>query len=91
MDGAANQQGSGVGLVLISPEKITIEKSLKLGFSATNNEAEYKALFIGMADQDYGNGWKDSGNVFRFKTSRRPSKRGIGSTRYKNAGIFEPS
>ena len=43
MDGAANQKGSGVGLVLISPERITIEKSLRLGFSATNNEAEYEA------------------------------------------------
>ena len=41
-DGAANQKGSGVGLVLISPEGITIEKSLKLGFSTTNNEAEYE-------------------------------------------------
>ena len=49
VDGATNQRGSGVGLVLISPEKITIEKSLKLGFSATNNEAEYEALLIGMA------------------------------------------
>ena len=29
-----NQQGSGVGLVLVSPEKITIEKSLRLNFSA---------------------------------------------------------
>ena len=27
VDGAANQRESGVGLVLISPEKITIEKS----------------------------------------------------------------
>ena len=41
VDGAANQKGSEVRLVLISPEKITIEKSLRLGFSATNNEAEY--------------------------------------------------
>ena len=49
VDGAANQQGSRVGLVLVSPEKITIEKSLKLGFSATNNEAEYETLLIGMA------------------------------------------
>ena len=48
IDGAMNQRGSGVGLVLISPEKITIEKSLKLGFSATNNETEYKALLVGM-------------------------------------------
>ena len=33
-----------MGLVLVSPEQITIEKSLKLGFSATNNEAEYETL-----------------------------------------------
>ena len=48
VDGAANQRGSGVGLVLVSPEKITIEKSLRLGFSATNNEAEYEVLLMGM-------------------------------------------
>ena len=48
VDGATNQRGSGVGLVLISPKKITIEKSLRLGFLATNNEAEYETLLIGM-------------------------------------------
>ena len=37
-----------MGLVLVSPEKITIEKSLRLNFSATNNEAEYEALLKGM-------------------------------------------
>ena len=31
IDGATNQRGSGVGLVIISP-KIIIEKSLRLGF-----------------------------------------------------------
>ena len=31
-----------MGLILVSPEKITLEKSLRLGFSATNNEKEYK-------------------------------------------------
>ena len=35
-------------LVLVSSEKITIEKSLRLGFSTTNNEAEYEALLMGM-------------------------------------------
>ena len=49
VDGIANQRGFGVGLVLISLEKITIEKSLRLGFSATNNEAKYEALLQGMA------------------------------------------
>ena len=49
VDGAANQRGSRVGLVLVSPDKITIEKFLRLGFSATNNEAEYEALLTGIA------------------------------------------
>ena len=44
VNGVANQKGSGVGLVLISPEKTIIEKSLRLGFSATNNKAKYEAL-----------------------------------------------
>ena len=49
VDGATNQRGSGVGLVLLSPEGITIEKSLRLEFSATNNEAEYETLLEGMS------------------------------------------
>ena len=49
VDGAANQRGFGVGLVLITPKRATIEKSLRLGFLATNNEAKYKALLQGMA------------------------------------------
>ena len=49
VDGAANQKGSGVGLVLISPKKLVVEKSLRLGFSATNNEAGYEALLKGMS------------------------------------------
>ena len=49
VDGVANQRGSGVGIILTSPEKTIIEKSLRLGFSATNNKAEYEALLQGMA------------------------------------------
>ena len=41
--------GSGVGLVVVSLENIIIEKSLRLGFSTTNNKAEYEALLEGMA------------------------------------------
>ena len=48
VDGAANQQGLRVGLVLMSPERITIEKSLRLNFLAANNEAEYEALLMRM-------------------------------------------
>ena len=49
VDWASNQNGSGIRLVLISPEKVIVEKSLRLDFSATNNEAEYETLLIGMA------------------------------------------
>ena len=48
VDSAANQRGSRVGLVVISPNKIIIEKSLRVGFSAINNKAEYEALLVGM-------------------------------------------
>ena len=37
-----------MGLVIISPEKIIIEKSLKVGFLTTNNKAKYEALLVGM-------------------------------------------
>ena len=38
-----------MGLVLISPKKLTIEKLLRLGFLATNNETEYETLLEGMS------------------------------------------
>jgi len=37
-----------VGLIVISPNKIIIEKSLRLSFSTTNNEAKYETLLVGM-------------------------------------------
>ena len=39
VDDVANQRGTRAELVIMSSDKITIEKSLRLGFSATNNEA----------------------------------------------------
>ena len=49
VDGATNQKGSRVRVVIVSPDRITIEKSLRLGFSATNNEVEYEALLVEVA------------------------------------------
>ena len=49
VDEALNHKGSGIGLVLISPKKVIVEKSLRLNFLATNNEAEYETLLEGMA------------------------------------------
>ena len=48
VDGAANAQGSGAGLILASPEGIDIEYVLRFGFRASNNEAEYKVVIVGL-------------------------------------------
>ena len=61
VDGAANHRGSRVGLVLISPKRIIIEKSLRLDFLATNNEAEYEILLVGMTMV-----WKMGGKVVKI-------------------------
>lgn len=37
-----------MGFVLVSPKKITMEKSLRLSFLATNNKVEYEALLVRM-------------------------------------------
>ena len=44
VDGAENKKGSKVGLVLISPEETTIEKSLKLGFRPRTTRPSTKHL-----------------------------------------------
>ena len=48
VDGAANAQGSGAGLILTSPEGIDIEYALRFGFHTSNNEAEYEAVIAGL-------------------------------------------
>ncbi|XP_065034299.1 uncharacterized protein LOC135680310 [Musa acuminata AAA Group] len=48
VDGSANSKGVGAGLVLQAPDGRTFEHSLHFGFKATNNEAEYEALLVGL-------------------------------------------
>ena len=48
VDGTANAQGSGTGLILTSPEGIDIEYALRFGFQASNNEAEYEVFLAGL-------------------------------------------
>ena len=78
VDGVANQRVSEVGLVLISPKKLTIKKSLRPGFLATNNEVEYETLLEGvsMVQRMGGKGRK---GVFGFKIGRWSSRRGAKS------------
>ena len=46
--GAANSQGSSAGLILTSPDGIDVEYTLRFGFQATNNEAKYEAIIVGL-------------------------------------------
>ena len=48
VDGAANAQGNGAGLILTSPEGIDIEYAIRFGFHTFNNEAEYEAVIVGL-------------------------------------------
>ena len=50
MDGSSSEHGAGAGagVLLISPEGHKIPYALRFGFKATNNEAEYEALLVGL-------------------------------------------
>jgi ribonuclease HI len=54
-DGSCSKEGSGDGIVLISPSKEVIPLSYKLEFDTTNNISEYEALLLGLkAAKDMG-------------------------------------
>ena len=47
-DGATNQNGSGIRVLLISPKGTHIPFSCRLNIPATNNAIEYKAYIMGL-------------------------------------------
>jgi ribonuclease HI len=47
-DRASSSEGTGAGVIFISPYQETISLSYKLEFEATNNVAEYEALLLGL-------------------------------------------
>ncbi|XP_024033075.1 uncharacterized protein LOC112095387 [Morus notabilis] len=48
VDGASSENGSGAGILLISPEGHKITSAVRFKFRASNNEAEYEALIAGL-------------------------------------------
>ncbi|KAL0445060.1 UNVERIFIED_CONTAM: hypothetical protein Slati_2228700 [Sesamum latifolium] len=48
VDGSSMTQGSGASVVITSPQGEDLEFVVKFGLKASNNEAEYEALVIGM-------------------------------------------
>jgi ribonuclease HI len=47
-DGASNVRGTGLGILLKSPQGDILPQSINCEFMATNNEAEYEALIAGL-------------------------------------------
>ena len=48
IDGVSNAQDSRADLILINFEEIKIEYALRFNFKASNNQAEYEALLVGL-------------------------------------------
>ena len=48
IDGSATKKVGGARIVLISLEREILKYAVRLQFSTTNNEAEYKALLRGL-------------------------------------------
>ncbi|XP_071906034.1 uncharacterized protein [Coffea arabica] len=48
VDGASSKEGSGAGLLFISPTEEELTYALRFDFPASNNEAEYEALLTGL-------------------------------------------
>ena len=48
VDGSCSQHGSRISIHIESPTKEVMEKSFRLIFPASNNDAEYKALVAGL-------------------------------------------
>ena len=48
MEGVSSAKGARAGIVIITPEGILLEHLFRLGFNASNNEAEYEALLAGL-------------------------------------------
>ena len=48
MDGSSNKQGSRAEIILTTLDRIQLAYALRFGFQASNNEAEYEALLVGL-------------------------------------------
>lgn len=48
MNGASNEKGAGVRVILISPQGLQIQSTIRFSFPASNNKAEHEAVLVGL-------------------------------------------
>ena len=47
-DGSSFKELGGVGVIMISPDKVVLKYGVQLQFPATNNEVEYEAILTSL-------------------------------------------
>ncbi|RVW25960.1 hypothetical protein CK203_098057 [Vitis vinifera] len=82
---SSRSSGSGVGLLLQSPTGEHLEQSIRLGFPASNNEAEYEAILSGL-DLRPGS-IRLQLRVYRTPYNDSPSGRSKKSDELKNGSV----
>ncbi|KAL0433391.1 UNVERIFIED_CONTAM: hypothetical protein Slati_2673400 [Sesamum latifolium] len=83
VDGSSTAQGSRAGIVHTTPQGDDMEFAVKFEFKASNNEAEYEALVLGMRiAQDAG-----APHLLAYSNSQLTSKWGVRSQRRKYGAI----
>lgn len=48
VDGSSTRSSSGADIIIISSARVKMEHAVRFEFMASNNEAEYEALFLGI-------------------------------------------
>ena len=48
VDGSSTQSASGAGLLIVSSAGVRMDRAVRFEFAASNNEAEYEALLMGL-------------------------------------------
>ncbi|XP_073047725.1 uncharacterized protein [Primulina eburnea] len=85
VDGSSTNEGSGVGVLLISPKGDELKLAVRLDFRASNNEAEYEAVLAGLrAARQVG-----AARVHIFSDSQLVAHQMNGSYDTKNERLIE--
>lgn len=85
VDGAANKEGSGVGVVLVPPVGEKLKLAVKLYFRASNNEDEYGSVLVGLRSSEEAKGER----VVVFSDSQLAIQQFKGSYETKNENLIE--
>ena len=85
-DGASNQNGFGVGILIVAPDDTHIPLAFKLYFGVTNNEAEYEACIYWTTGRYRAKSRCDASNR-RFSSGHLSIKRRLESQGLQNEAI----